>query len=195
MQVCSKCGNSGGTSDFLENHTCTSQAKHEVSTLGGGLMKIRCLEWKPQPGRPATFYLSPGLVDWDGMQECHLCKERFVVMPRRHAAFEFFMGNGAWSYDPETETSEQGRRRCAMELVAAEDKLRKGPYFWHVEPDDHPYDGDAPWDGPVWVVTLYNVADVDEPEVVAAMGGVACDAGDDYLRVVAAELAHDNLDG
>lgn len=112
---------------------------------------------------------------------------------------QFFYDHAGWSY-PTTaslpEASEQERQRNAHDLAAAERLLIDGPhYFVAVEPDGQPYDGDARWDGPVWVVGLYAVQHPDRPVLVGSVAGVACGAGDPHLRVVGAELALQYLAG
>src|SRR4051812_20711304 len=99
---------------------------------------------------------------------------------------QFFYDHAGYGYDPKAETAEQGRERCARELAAAETRLLAGPYFVGIEPDSTPWDGDVPYDGPLWTVALYSVADTDQAELIGSLSSVACEAGDDYLRVVAA---------
>lgn len=120
-------------------------------------------------------------------------------------AEQFFYENAGWSYDPATETEEQGRRRGAVALARAEERMKAGPYFVDVEPDPEPYDGDVPYDGPLKVVNLWQMADPTRPEflwqmtdptrpeLLGCIGGIACEEGDPYLRVVAAELALEYL--
>jgi hypothetical protein len=103
-------------------------------------------------------------------------------------AEKFFYDNAGFSYARD-ETPEQGRKRGARELAAAEAWLRSGPYYIDVYPDDTPWDGDVPYHGPLWCVTLYGVADTDRPTVLDSVNAVACEAGSPYLRIVAAELA------
>lgn len=105
---------------------------------------------------------------------------------------QFFYENAGFSYRPD-ETPEQGRARCARVLAMAEKKLIIGPYFVSHEPDDQPWDGDVPYDGPLWIVSLWNVADTTEPVRLASLSGVACEESDPYMRVVAAELAAEHL--
>jgi hypothetical protein len=109
------------------------------------------------------------------------------------ATEKFFYDHAGVSYHPDRETYEQGRIRGAKELRRAENKLRSGPFFVTIEPDDVPWDGDEPYDGPLWVVTLFSTDMSTTPRVVGSIGSVACDEGDPYLRVVAAELAFEYL--
>lgn len=109
-------------------------------------------------------------------------------------AEQFFFDNAGFSYDPETETPDEGKWRCARVLAEAEARLKAGPYFVGHEPDDQPWYGDFPYDGPLWFVTLYSVAgNVEGDEILGSIGSVACEAGDPYMRVVAAELASEYL--
>lgn len=107
---------------------------------------------------------------------------------------QFFYDNAGYSYDPKTETAEDGRKRMARELAAAEDAMKKGPYFISVERDPEPYDGDMPYDGPMWIVELMSVKGSTESELVGSVGGVACyEETDPYIRVIGAELAREHL--
>ncbi len=109
----------------------------------------------------------------------------------------FFAEHAGVGYQPRVETFEQGQRRGARELAAAERwlldsaDLRVG-----IEDDPFPWDGDVPWDGPLYVVSIWRDRwpDSDEPQCVASLGSVAVDGLDaPYLRVVAAELADELL--
>lgn len=104
-------------------------------------------------------------------------------------AEQFFYDNAGYSYDPKTETKVEGRRRCAAALAAAERRLKDGPFFIDYEPDNEPWDGDVPYDGPIWYVGLYSVEGATDSRLLGGMGMVACEEGDPYMRVVAAELA------
>lgn len=108
-------------------------------------------------------------------------------------AERFFFDRAGSSYDPKTQTEEQGRLAGARLLARAEARMTAGPYVVQVEPDDQPWDGDVPWDGPIWYVALYREFKYDSLELLGSLGGVACEEGDPYLRVVAAELALEYL--
>lgn len=110
-------------------------------------------------------------------------------------AERFFYEHAGWSWDPATETEEEGRLRCARELAAAEARLKAGPFYVGWVPDDVPWDGDVPYDGPLWIVQLWSVADSAGPELLGAIGSVAEEDGGPYLRVVAAELADQYIKG
>lgn len=105
----------------------------------------------------------------------------------------FFYNNAGYSYDMATETPDDGRLRAARLLADAESRLKAGPYFVSIEPDDEPWDGDVPYDGPIWLVTLWSVEDESRPVLLDSIGSVACEQGDDYLRVIAAELALESI--
>lgn len=100
---------------------------------------------------------------------------------------QFFYDHGGYSFKPGEETREQGRRRCARELAAAEQRLNDGPFFVAVERDPEPMEGKS--DEPQWIVGLFTVAGVSEPMCLGSLGAVDCPADDPYLRVVAADLA------
>lgn len=110
-------------------------------------------------------------------------------------AERFFYDHAGHSYNPATQTPEQGRIEGARALARAEARLKAGPYFVGHEPDDLPWEGDTPYDGPLWTVILYEVTDTTDPRVLGSLSSVACEDGDPYLRVVAAELADGYLPG
>ena len=95
-------------------------------------------------------------------------------------AEQFFFDNAGYSYNPETETPEQGRTRCAQRLAAVEEEAdRRG---WWVEwADDGEEDG-----APRWCALLRDSGSA----VLGSLGGIDVCAGP-YARVVAAELAAD----
>jgi hypothetical protein len=105
----------------------------------------------------------------------------------------FFFDNAGYVQQP-GESPFRARMRAAKALTAAEARLKAGPFFVSVEPDDGPYDGDVPYDGPMWVATLWTVDDSDRPEALGSLCGIACESdADPYLRVVAAELADEHI--
>lgn len=108
-------------------------------------------------------------------------------------AVSFFYEHAGYSYDPAKETAEHGRNRMAHTLATAEERLKSGPYYVDHIPDDMPWDGDTPYDGPLWIVRLWSVADSDTPELLGCLGGVACESDSPYMRVVAAELAAEHI--
>lgn len=108
------------------------------------------------------------------------------------AAFRFFYDNAGHSQMP-GETERQGRTRGAIRLLLAEAALKSGPYFISLEADPEGWDADVPWDGPVWIVSLWHVRNTDKPVLMDSVGGVGANEDDPYLRVVAAELAAEKL--
>jgi hypothetical protein len=112
-----------------------------------------------------------------------------------NSAEQFFYDHAGFSYDPNTQTMEEGHVETAKALAEAERKMLAGPYFADIGPEyGAVYDGDGgPYYGPIWTVTLYSVEDADNPDPIGSLGGVACDDGDPYLRVVAAELALEHI--
>ncbi len=100
-------------------------------------------------------------------------------------AEQFFYDNAAWSYEPATQTCEEGHIETAKALAKAERALNAGLYYVTVEPDHNVWN-----DGPVWsVAILSDEGNPDTDEFLAGVGGVACAREDDYIRVVSAELA------
>jgi hypothetical protein len=106
---------------------------------------------------------------------------------------QFFYDRAGWSYDSETETSEQGRRKCAELLArAASRAFNDGVYFdWSIDPyiDSSDFsDDDDPWS--LWVCRMYD----GDGKIVDSLCGIdfgrdGSPYGDPYRRVVEAELA------
>ena len=109
----------------------------------------------------------------------------------------FFYEHAGFSYDPKTETPEQGNLRGAEALAAAEARGRdEGLSFeWDIDPDvdSSSFSGARPsWS--LWCCQAYDA----DGEKVASLWG--CDFGrggtpygDAYRRVVEAELALEYL--
>lgn len=110
------------------------------------------------------------------------------MLTERHKALRFFLDHGGYWYNPNKESEFQGRWRSARTLADAEARMRAGEYWIDVTADPEPWDGEVPWDGPVWIVSLY-AGPWWEQELLGSVGSVAAHEGDPYLRVVAAELA------
>lgn len=100
---------------------------------------------------------------------------------------QFFYDHAGWSHDPKTETSEQGRERCARALAKAEDDGRNAglSFEWSADHDCERTRRNAE----MWQCACYDV----HGRVVASLGGVDFGPeglhGDPYRRVVEAELA------
>lgn len=108
-------------------------------------------------------------------------------------AEKFFFDHAGYSYPTGTDP-DAGHVATARELAAAEQRMKDGPYYVSVEPDPEPWYGDEPYDGSLWIVSLYRVTAVSEwPEILGSLGSVACEEHDPYLRVVAAELASEHI--
>ena len=122
-----------------------------------------------------------------------------------NAAVEFFKAQAGYGYNPETETPDEGKQRCAEQLAQAETLAKQLGYFavWEQDQDgcvgcdcqspdcacsngdEHEclvcllYDGSKPLDeGVMWPV--------------ASLGSV-CQPSREYMRVVEAELALEAL--
>ena len=107
--------------------------------------------------------------------------------PAYSTAVEWFLANQRMtSYDPATQTPEQGALESAQDLAMAEQTASERGWWVGYQPDP---EGDNPDD-----VTAVLYADgydygMAEPVVLAALGGIESGATDDRRRVIAAELA------
>lgn len=115
---------------------------------------------------------------------------------------QFFFEHAGWSYNPKTETADEGRERGAIALAQAEQRFRESSCWFEWVHDD---DADAsfvndwePADREQWEASehmaegcvLYAPPENDhgKPRVLASLWGVF-DADASYRRVVEAELA------
>ena len=118
--------------------------------------------------------------------------------------YNFFLKHAGYSYNPQTETKEQGRRRCAKALAQAERQAHdEGFSFeWSVDPyinssewiDDDEDGGKNcdPWQ--TWQCLVRDPAG----RIVSSLHGIDFGRdgepwGNPYRRVVEAELALDTL--
>jgi hypothetical protein len=112
---------------------------------------------------------------------------------------QFFYEHAGYSRRMD-ESSSSGKTRMAIRLAAAEKRmLDAGAEVWW-EADDIPYDGDVPYDGPLWVAVLRAPVSPDDPcldNELGSLGSIAIDSpdpeSDPYARVVSAELADEYL--
>jgi hypothetical protein len=111
----------------------------------------------------------------------------------------FFFENAGYSYDPKTETPEQGRRRCAVSMAADEEYVTNliNSTGWHYEwtydqdiDDSWMTDEERAKDHTWECCTLFDGDD----NVMASCGGIV-DADHNYRRVMEAELAGEALIG
>lgn len=110
----------------------------------------------------------------------------------RTAAIQFFYENAGYSYNPLTQTEEEGRIECARNLADSEAHAQDMEYTFTWEEDDEITSAD--WDDeseeyPTWVCTMY----AKNGYILSTMGGI--DLGvegyqktNPYTRVVEAEL-------
>lgn len=112
------------------------------------------------------------------------------------AAIEFFVANAGYSYDPKTESPEEGSYRCAAQLADAEARAERAGFVFEWEQDDidsSAFDDESEL-RPLWVC----IARDKTGAVVGSLGGVdfgpdADPWGDDYARVVQAEISLEAL--
>jgi hypothetical protein len=127
-------------------------------------------------------------------------------MSRTRTAYQFFLSHAGYSYNPQTETAIEGRRRCARQLARAERWARAEhlEYVWQDDPDCGPDDFDFEEDkahvrehGAVGCI-LYRPcpthgADCKHAEHLGSLWGITESLNnaerDAYRRVVQAELA------
>lgn len=112
-------------------------------------------------------------------------------------AFAFFYEHAGFSWNPKTETKEDGRKRCAETLVKAErDAASLGFGFeWSVDDCDSSEWSDDPEPWAQWVCVCKD----ENGNVLASLCGIDFGRdgdpwGDPYARVVEAELASEAID-
>lgn len=107
-------------------------------------------------------------------------------------AYKFFLAHAGVSYNPATETEEQGRRRCARELAKAEAHARKVGWCYRWIPCDttsKEFTDERPF-YPLWRCVMTTRSG----DYITSLCGVDFGRGKgpdgaDYARVVEAELA------
>ncbi len=125
-------------------------------------------------------------------------------MSNQQTPYQFFYEHAGFSYDPKTETVEQGKRRCskAMEAAEQEGKARGIEFNWMN--DDMACSGCDCGDSDcacgngtpheTLVCVAYAKCQCCGLKVARASLGGICGATDEYRRVVEAELAMEALD-
>jgi hypothetical protein len=107
----------------------------------------------------------------------------------------FFYQNAGYSYDPKTETAEQGRLRCAVELAEAEAIGQRLGYVFEWDRDECP---DLSWMSDEEreqenEVLCCRISDPDNTRYsLASLCGIT-DPDRNYRRVVEAELASEAI--
>jgi hypothetical protein len=111
----------------------------------------------------------------------------------------FFYEHAGYSYDPKTETAEQGRIRCAMELARAEAYGRTLGYSFEWRDDweigshkDYFGDDSAYAKREPDTCEQCTMLDTDGKRMPFALGCID-DADANYRRVIEAELAEDAI--
>lgn len=108
-------------------------------------------------------------------------------------AQQFFYDNAGYSYDPATETQEEGHIKCAIALAKAEEQAAEEGFSFRWELDPYIDSSDFNDDGPpyaLWECIAYNPQGI----VIVVLGAV--DFGKEvapwespYRRVIEAELS------
>jgi len=116
-------------------------------------------------------------------------------------AAAFFYKHTGYSYDPKTETADEGRARCAVALATAENIANNHGVWFEWSPDDctNRTFTDEGEEYQLWQCAAYchDINDGAPPHLLASLGGI--DLGPDghartpYHRVIEAELAAESL--
>ena len=109
----------------------------------------------------------------------------------------FFWRHGGYSFDPLTETPEQGRKRCAINSADDESRGRAAGFSfeWQIDSDiDSSEWDDSPDPWSTWNCVCHD----SSGRVVSSLSGIDFGRngepwGDPYRRVVEADLASDAL--
>jgi hypothetical protein len=113
---------------------------------------------------------------------------------RKPSAIRFFYSNAGYSYDPKTETRNQGRWRCARSLAKAEQEAKQRGFEFQWQDDwtiaDHVKEFDTYTEQPS---TCETCLCLDEQGNVLASLGCIDDASNAYRRVIEAELASEAI--
>lgn len=107
------------------------------------------------------------------------------------SAEQFFYDHAGYSYDPATETPDEGRRRTAADLARAEAWAKAQGHTYEWGPDwqvDHVREYPDAYDAEPDTCEYVTLSDLLDGNVLAALGCVD-DATPEYRRVVEAELA------
>lgn len=106
----------------------------------------------------------------------------------------FFFEWAGFSYDPKTETPEQGKARCAVALAHAESVLMRAIKVADVSvvwDESENYDNE-PCDT-CEACTIWFGSGFNDDEVLASLSGIT-DASPEHRRVIRAELASECLE-
>ena len=123
-----------------------------------------------------------------------------MTQTKRQAPYQFFYIHAGYSYDPATETPEQGKARDAKQLAKAERRARHAgaSFKWMIDSGASSADWIAdnedggknrePWE--VWCCVMYD----EQGTIIASLHGIDFGRdkqpwGNPYRRVVEAELA------
>lgn len=118
-------------------------------------------------------------------------------MNRRKDPVAFFYEHTGWSYDPKTQTEEEGRQETARSLAAAEAWANDNNVRFSWDHEAYPDYSGIEHRSPLWTCIAFD----DEGEPVASLGNIDLGADADpwmhgipgggalYARVIEAELA------
>lgn len=112
--------------------------------------------------------------------------------------YSFFHKHAGYSYDPATETKEQGRRRCAKDLANAEALARNAGYVYRWQIDQETDSREFSDRRPYYALWCCICLSSDGGLVLASLFGIDFGRdgqpwGNPYKRVVEAELALEAL--
>ncbi len=109
-------------------------------------------------------------------------------------AVAFFHDHAGWSYDPRSETPEEGRMRCARGLAAAEAWASNAGVRYEWRHESEPVDRSGiEHDGPLWEVLAHLDGQVVGSCGVIDLGRDGDPWHDPYARVCEADLAADAM--
>lgn len=119
--------------------------------------------------------------------------EEYAASAKHAKAVAFFKEHAGYSYNPKTQTPEQGRLECACALADAELSAAEFNFHWGIDPDvdsSEFSDEEPSWN--LWECIMRNEAG----DILGALCGI--DLGrhghpetDPYARVVQAEIAEE----
>lgn len=113
---------------------------------------------------------------------------------------QFFYDNAGFSYDPKTETEEEGKKKCAIALAEAETSARNNGIFFHWEVDTEIDSREFNKQRPYYELWICTCRHPETGVILACLCGIDFGRnkgpfGQPYKRVIEAELAQEALKG